>query len=114
MEYQFDDLVQRVANKLGEGWTAYADLATAQQTRVTSIINSGYNLFIRPPVLPGERKHYEWCFLRPIHTLTAWATVESTLDGVPTYDAENERSTVTVDDAMFYDNMAHSSESLTI
>ncbi len=108
MEYQFDDLVQRVANKLGEGWTAYASLSSAQQTRVKSIINSGYNLFIRPPVLPGERKHYEWYFLRPIHTLTAWATVESTLDGPNTtldktgnLSGAHSTTTVTVKAALF-------------
>lgn len=111
MEYQFDDLVERIANKLGEGWTAYADLASAQQTRVKSIINSGYNWFIRPPILPNERKHHEWGFLRPIHTLTAWPSVESTLDGVPTGEGPY---TVKVDDAMFYDNMADSGETLTI
>jgi len=114
MEYQFGDLVEHIANKLGEGWTAYADLATAQQTRVGSVINSGYNQFLRPPILPGERKHHEWGFLRPIHTLTAWASTESTLDGAPTSDDGGTTSIVTVDDAMFYDNMTDSAESLTI
>lgn len=108
MEYGFDDVVQRVAYKLGEGYTAYASLGVKEQTLVTSIINSGYNLFVRPPLLQGMRRVHEWSFLKPIATINIWPSVSTTLDGAPTRDGTSTLSgahaattTVTVNDAIF-------------
>jgi hypothetical protein len=106
VEYGFGDVVQRVAYKLGLGYTAYASLPSAnEKTLLTSIINSGYNLFVRPPLLQGMRRVHEWSFLKPIATINIWPSVSSTLDGAPVHDIPTNLSTVTVDDAMFYDNM---------
>ena len=108
MEYGFADVVQRVAYKLGLGYTAYASLSTNNKTLLTSIINSGYNLFVRPPLLQGMRRVHEWSFLKPIATINIWPTVSTTLDGAPTQDATSTVSgahaattTLTVAGAIF-------------
>ncbi|GAG04637.1 unnamed protein product, partial [marine sediment metagenome] len=53
---------------------------------------------------PRDNEAHLWSFLQPISTVTIWATSTTTLDG-PNTTKDNGTSTVTVDDATFYDSM---------
>lgn len=78
----------------------YDNDSSDEQAEIDSLIKRGLRQFYWPPRL-NDRSH-QWSFLKPVTTVYLWGTETSTLNNAPVYD-ESTYSTVTVDDAIFYD-----------
>lgn len=78
-------------------WTT-DDLAIVNMARA-----AGLRLFYNPPALPGQKFAHAWRFLRPIGSLSAWASVDAVMSGVPSY--VDPVSTVTATTSVFYPTM---------
>ncbi len=88
--------------ELFKGQTAATD---EQQAWALARVNEGLRRFIRGQFYDerGLVNTHAFSFLRPEATIKLWPTTASTADGAPAKD--NGTSTVTADDAMFYDSM---------
>lgn len=97
-----DELRRRCSDFLSMG-TVFAVLSFVDKRRIDDGIEDGKNRFYKP----GDPfAGYEWTFLKPTTTITAWATVTGTVSGTPTYSPENGgESTITVSTGSpFYDS----------
>lgn len=103
IELSYTDLVRHAARFLN--WDRDSGNWSANETAdMTDIINSGLRMFYYPPPMPGERASHAWSFLKPVRTFSFWAEVDGTTDGVPDYDEETGKTTITATEAIFPEN----------
>lgn len=94
---QYLEFMEEIAFYLdfGRKGSTGAGLTTAQEKACLVYLNGGYKNFLNA---------WDWPFLRPVVSKTAWATATGTTSGTPSYDGESG-SIVTATAAKFYDTM---------
>lgn len=97
----YADLQRYVGRFLGLNRTI-SSWSTNESNEVDDIIQAGYRRFLTPETRDGDS--YEWSFLRPTTTFTAFTTITGTTSGAPSYDGSSE-STVTATTSKFYSEM---------
>ena len=81
----------------------YATASAANKADALRLLNHGYRRALRAGYMDSDGPaQHRWTFLEPATSIVLWAASSSTLDGAPTGSGP---STVTVDDAIFYDTM---------
>lgn len=102
-----DEIVKRTALRMGFGYTAWADLAAEDQTKLEEVIQSALRTFYRP-ILPGTKKTHNWSFLRPWVSIYAWSTQTAEDTDITSLVHAGGETTVTMDSGWtgaFYDSM---------